>query len=188
MLIHGPLPPHRGPEQLGLQGGTFWVRTELFEEGVEGVEGGASLFCLSGQITEEARAHRGAGNRDSAVGLSFGGWGGEGELGQLYGPLNTHELAIKCGSGRQGDGKRGHCSRAGEEDGWSPGEMASLQHEWASVSLGGAGGCHLALYPALLDPATKPSLIPVRLLLGGEAARGGGGWGPRPHLGPLPGP
>ena len=70
------------------------MRTELFEEGVEGVEGGASLFCLSGQITEEARAHRGAGNRDSAVGLSFGGWGGEGELGQLYGPLNTHELAI----------------------------------------------------------------------------------------------
>lgn len=133
------------------------MRTELFEEGVEGVEGGGSLFCISGQITEEARAHRGAGNRDSAVGLSFGGWGGEGELGQLYGPLNTHELAIKYGSGRQGDGKRGHCSRAGEEDGWSPGEMASLQHEWASVSLGGVGGGCRGLSFGPLSRSAGPS-------------------------------
>lgn len=116
-------------------------------------------------------------NRDSAVGLPFGGWGGERELGQLYGPLNTHELAIKCGSGRQGGGKRGYCSQLR-----SPGEMASFQHECAAVSWGawgGAGGRHLALCPALLDPTTKASLIPIRPLLGG--GRGGG-------LGPLPGP
>lgn len=88
------------------------MRTELFEEGdKEGCRGGGSFSFLSGEIIEEERAHGGAVNRDSAVGLLFGGWGGERELGQLYGPLNTHELAIKCGSGRQGGGKRGYCSQ-----------------------------------------------------------------------------
>lgn len=50
--------------------------------------------------------------------------------------------------------------------------------------LGGAGGRHLALCPALLDPATKASLIPIRLLWGGGSEKGE----PQPQLGPLPGP
>lgn len=56
---------------------------------------------------------------------------------------------------------------SGEEGCWSPGEMASLQHEWASVSWGGWGEAG-ALCPALLDPTTKASLIPFRLLSGGD--------------------
>lgn len=55
---------------------------------------------------------------------------------------------------------------------WPASNMNGLQCPWGGW--GGQGGCHLALYPALLDPATKASLIPVRLLLGGEAGVGRG--------------
>lgn len=74
-------------------------------------------------------------------------------------------------------GQRGYCSQLLRGGGWSPGEMASLQHEWASVSwggLGGAGGRHLALCPALLDSTTKASLIPIWLFSGEEVERGAG--------------
>lgn len=66
------MPLCRGQEWLALQGGIFWVRTELFEEGDKRDVGGPFSF-LSGEIMEEEQAPRGAANRDSAVGLFFGG-------------------------------------------------------------------------------------------------------------------
>lgn len=48
------------------------MRTELFEEGDKRDVGGPFSF-LSGEIMEEEQAPRGAANRDSAVGLFFGG-------------------------------------------------------------------------------------------------------------------
>ena len=76
MLTHGPLPPHRGPEQLGLQGGTFWVRTELFEEGVEGVEGGPLSFVSLGR-SPRRRGHTEGQGTETALWASLLG-GGEG--------------------------------------------------------------------------------------------------------------
>lgn len=79
-------------------------------------------------------------------------------------PMN---LQLNAEVGDKGVVKGGIVPSSGEEGGWSPGDMASLQHEWAALSWGGAGGsrgCHLALCLALLDPVTKASLIPVGLL------------------------
>lgn len=42
------------------------------------------------------------------------------------------------------------------EGGWSPGEMASLQHEWASVSWGGLGGQGAVIWPFVLLCWTQP--------------------------------
>lgn len=40
--------------------------------------------------------------------------------------------------------------------GWSPGEMASLQHEWASVSWGGWGEQGAVIWPFVLLCWTQP--------------------------------
>lgn len=71
-------------------------------------------------------------------------------------------LQLNAEVGHKKGGKREYCSQL-------PGEMASLQHEWASVSWGAAvppSACHLALCPAVLDPATKASLILTCCFLG----------------------
>lgn len=96
-------------------------------------------------------------------------------------PMN---LQLNAEVGDKGAVKGDIVPSSGEEGGWSSGEMASLQHEWVSVSWGGqgAGDWLLALCPALLDPATKTSLIPIWLLLGEEVG------GLDPSLSPLPGP
>lgn len=129
--LAGVVPLCQGQEQLGVGGRAFWVRRELLEEGTEGAGGGGPSPSSPGvELIEKERQW--AGNRDPAVGLSFGAGDGmeERELGQLYGPLNTHELAIKGGSGRQGGLVKGDIvSSSREEGGWSPREMARLQCE-----------------------------------------------------------
>lgn len=67
-----------------------------------GTEAGIGMVVLSSLGRDPWEDHRGAGNRGHAVPLFLGGWGRDRELGQLCELLNTHELAIKCGSRRQG--------------------------------------------------------------------------------------
>lgn len=74
-------------------------------------------------------------------------------------PMN---LQLNAEVGDKKGGKREYCPQL-------PGEMASLQHEWASVSWG-AGvpppPRHLALCPAVLDPTTKAGLTLTGCFLG----------------------
>lgn len=75
-----------------------------------------------GPLSLRGRGRRGREQRQRC-GPPRWGWGRGCELGQLCGPLNTHELAIKCGSGRQEGGQRRHCSqlwRGGGEPGEGP--------------------------------------------------------------------
>lgn len=65
----------QGHEQLALPDCAFWVRTGLFEEGDKRGPRGVSFSFSLGKIIEKERAHRGAVNRDSAVGFFFGGMG-----------------------------------------------------------------------------------------------------------------
>lgn len=53
-------------------------------------------------------------------------------------------------------GQRGYCSQLLRGGGWSPGEMASLQHEWASVSWGAWGEQGAGIWPFVLLCWTQP--------------------------------
>lgn len=68
------------------------------------------------------------------------------------------------------------------EGGWSPGEMASLQHEWASVSWGGRGPSFGPL-SCSAGPSHKGQLDSYSASFGGEK-----GGGLDPSLVPSQGP
>lgn len=72
-----------------------------------------------------------------------------------------------------------------EEGGWSPGGMASLQHEWAAVSWGRAGGSRGLSFGPLSCSAGRSH---KGQLDSHSASLGGGGGDSQPQLGPLPGP
>lgn len=70
-------------------------------------------------------------------------------MGQLI-PMN---LQLNAEVGDRGVVKGDIVHSSGEEGGWSPGEMASLQHEWAAVSWGEQGA---VIWPFVLLCWTQP--------------------------------